>query len=277
MGYIYKIINDVDHKIYVGQTINSIKYRWWHHLYKGRNPNKPETDYPLYRAMRKYGESHFSISIIEEVNDDLLNEREIYWIKQLNSITPYGYNCSFGGEGETKFDHNEILNYFLEESNLNASKTARHFGCSLVTVLKILENNNLSGNGQNQPVYQIDLKTGKIVNKFNSISDAMTAMNLGMTQLWSAVNGQAKTAGGYAWCKVNEYQDFNLKEHLDNKKIKIRCVEKNLIFNSLIEAAKWLVNNGFSTAKSATTTAKSLSNGIKKNIVSFGFHWERIN
>lgn len=32
MGYIYKIINDVNNKIYIGQTINSIEYRFKNHI-----------------------------------------------------------------------------------------------------------------------------------------------------------------------------------------------------------------------------------------------------
>ena len=52
--------------------------------------------------------------------------------------------------GASKFDHQKILNYFLNEGNRNASKTARYFGCNITTVLKILEENDLSGQGSLQ-------------------------------------------------------------------------------------------------------------------------------
>jgi len=48
-----------------------------------------------------------------------------------------------GGLGVSKFDHQEILDYFLNDGKKNASKTARYFGCNIITVLKILEENNL--------------------------------------------------------------------------------------------------------------------------------------
>ena len=32
MGYIYKIINDINDKIYIGQTIRTIEERWKEHL-----------------------------------------------------------------------------------------------------------------------------------------------------------------------------------------------------------------------------------------------------
>jgi hypothetical protein len=68
--------------------------------------------------------------------------------------------------------------------------------------LKILEANDLSGQGQYQPVYQIDRNTGEIIEEFSSLKEAQEAVHIGRTQLWSAVNGEAKTAGGYIWCKI---------------------------------------------------------------------------
>lgn len=158
MGYIYKITNLLDNKIYIGQTKNLIKYRWQHHVWKANHPEKEDTDYPLYRAMRKYGINNFLIEELEQIDNNELNEHEQYWIKKLNTYVPNGYNCDFGGAGASKFDHQEILNYFLSDGEYNASKTSRHFNCSLVTVLKILENNNLKGTGHCQPIYQIDKK-----------------------------------------------------------------------------------------------------------------------
>ena len=51
-------------------------------MYKGKNPDKPDTDYPLYPAMRKYGLENFEISMVEEIDNKLLDERECYWIQQ---------------------------------------------------------------------------------------------------------------------------------------------------------------------------------------------------
>jgi len=50
--------------------------------------------------MRKYGVNNFSIELIEDVNDNqLLNEKEKYWIKQLHThISEQGYNLTWGGE-----------------------------------------------------------------------------------------------------------------------------------------------------------------------------------
>ena len=273
MGYIYKITNNVNQKIYIGQTRNLIKYRWQHHLWKGNHPEKPDTDYPLYRAMRKYGVENFQIEEVEETTNELLNEREIYWIQQYNSYVPNGYNCDLGGSGASKFDHQKILNYFLNEGKKNASETARYFKCTLCTILKILEENNLQGLGNFQPIYQININTGEIINEFDSMKAAQDKLNISKTQLWSAINGQAKTAGGYAWCKIEEYDNFKLIDHIDNKKIKVYCQETGLIFESASAAASWLKENGYSNNPSHANILKACD-GVRK--IAYKFHWSKV-
>ena len=54
----------------------------------------------LYKAFKKYGIEHFYIEEIEEVENDLLDEREKYWINKENSLVPNGYNIDKGGQGQ---------------------------------------------------------------------------------------------------------------------------------------------------------------------------------
>lgn len=94
MGTIYKIINDINTKVYIGKTIRPLKMRWKEH-----KTNLKRQDCPLYRAFQKYGIEHFSIEAIEEnIPDDLINSREIFWINQYNSYKN-GYNATPGGDG----------------------------------------------------------------------------------------------------------------------------------------------------------------------------------
>ena len=41
--------------------------------------------------------------IEEDVPQKQLDEREIYWIKELNSLTPNGYNCTTGGQSTKEY------------------------------------------------------------------------------------------------------------------------------------------------------------------------------
>ena len=51
----------------------------------------------FHRALRKYGKDGFIWEVIEEVDNDKLNEREIYWISYYNSYKQ-GYNSTTGGD-----------------------------------------------------------------------------------------------------------------------------------------------------------------------------------
>lgn len=275
MGYIYKITNKVNGKVYIGQTRNLIEHRWQHHLYKGRNPDRPDTNYPLYRAMRKYGLENFSISQVEEVDNQFLDERECYWIQFENSLTPNGYNCDLGGKGVSRFNHEEILKYYFEVAMENAEETSRYFNCSPQTVLKILETKGLEGQGRYQKILQISLKDGSIIKEFNSLITAEKELGIGHTQLWSAVNGQAKTAGGYAWTKIDSYGSFVLEEHIDKKIKRVYCKEKQLTFESIKDAAEWIKKNNYSSAQTKGIAA-NISRACKSQIKAYKFSWSYI-
>lgn len=88
---VYKATNKKNGKIYIGQTVNTLKER-----NRTRKYGKSIFDY----AFRKYGEDGFDWEILEEVdNIDLLNERESYWIEFYNSTDrKIGYNLKGGGD-----------------------------------------------------------------------------------------------------------------------------------------------------------------------------------
>ena len=91
MGVIYKLTNLKNKKIYVGQTIQFEK-RMNHH----RHSKQPGVD----AAIRKYGWENFSVEILEECPEEMLDEREIFWIAELNSMFPNGYNLTSGGNAK---------------------------------------------------------------------------------------------------------------------------------------------------------------------------------
>lgn len=66
MAYIYKIVNDINDKIYVGKTERTLEQRFNEHCYEMNR--RVEENRPLYAAMRKYGVEHFHIELIEETN-----------------------------------------------------------------------------------------------------------------------------------------------------------------------------------------------------------------
>lgn len=92
-GYIYIIKNRVNNKCYIGQTKKTIEERWREHIF-----NHTRRKQAIYMAMRKYGIENFYIEEVESVDIEKLNDREIYWINKLNTVSPNGYNISTGGD-----------------------------------------------------------------------------------------------------------------------------------------------------------------------------------
>lgn len=100
MGYIYKITNDVNDKVYIGQTIKIRPTdRWSQHKYIATHLDQEKGISILHRAMNKYGVDKFHFEIVEEIANDQLDEHEQYWIQQYQSIEPNGYNITAGGSG----------------------------------------------------------------------------------------------------------------------------------------------------------------------------------
>ena len=92
--------------------------------------------------MQKYGVENFSISLIEECDLSLLEEREQYWINQLNTYHQ-GYNATLGGDGKILYDYT----LFMEDYNsgMLVNEIANKYGCDSHTVTKALQINNIDG------------------------------------------------------------------------------------------------------------------------------------
>ena len=74
---IYKITLIETGQCYIGQSVD-ISNRWLQHCKRGFGV-EPVTNNKLYPEMQKYGIHNFKYEIIEEVEKDLLTEREKYW------------------------------------------------------------------------------------------------------------------------------------------------------------------------------------------------------
>jgi group I intron endonuclease len=98
-GVIYKIVNTINGKIYIGQTTNASERKNQHErCCMNKNNNKL-----LYKAMRKYGVDNFLFSVIEKCyNRKELNEMEYHYIIQYRTYVEFencnGYNMTMGDQ-----------------------------------------------------------------------------------------------------------------------------------------------------------------------------------
>lgn len=214
-AYIYKIENDINNKIYVGKTLETIEARFKIHINDSKKENCKHR--PLYRAMNKYGIEHFKISILEECEPKFLNNREIYWIEKLGTYHN-GYNATLGGDGKILYDYDTIAELLKEGKYHN--EVAKIIGCSVDTVSKVAKLYNIpniiSSAAQTmidskQKVFQYDLNNNYI-QSFDSYSEAAKwlldngyckgTLSSARSHIGEVANGKRKSAYKFLWKKI---------------------------------------------------------------------------
>lgn len=207
MSYIYKIINDINDKIYIGKTAFSIQKRFQEHCQDAFRERCEKR--PLYAAMRKYGIEHFSIEQIEECSDDVAADREAYWIGVCKAYST-GYNATLGGDGKFLYNHEAILKRLREHPY--SFDIAHEFGCCIDIVREIASQNKiqlLSRGDHSKKFITAYTKDGDLVQSFESTSEAAqwcfdngkcATLNSGVrSHIAEAANGKRKSAYGYIW------------------------------------------------------------------------------
>ena len=81
----------------------------------------------LFNSIKKHGWNNFKQEIIiDDVPEEELNNLEISYIELENTIAPYGYNLTKGGEGMTGFHHSQETKQNL--SVMNTGKKHPQYG-----------------------------------------------------------------------------------------------------------------------------------------------------
>lgn len=99
---IYKITSPVG-KMYIGRAI-SISSRWYEYKYL-----KCKRQPKLYNSLKKYGPENHKFEVLEECAEELLNEREVYYIKLFDTFdTPHGLNLQSGGDARKPSEETKL-------------------------------------------------------------------------------------------------------------------------------------------------------------------------
>ena len=186
MGYIYKITNLINGKEYIGKTNFTIEERFKRHIIDSRKRNCEKR--PLYNAFNKYGVENFIIEQIEECSEDLLNEKEKYWIEYYNTYSN-GYNATLGGDGQTLINYNNIVE--LYNKGLTLKEIKEKTGHDVQWISKILQSKGISEKEIHErktknfkkQVFRRDKITNEILEIFDSVTSAA---------IWVKENGYSK-------------------------------------------------------------------------------------
>jgi group I intron endonuclease len=136
---VYKITNNINNKVYIGQS-NNVERRFREHIGTSSFTSL------IHRAILKYGVENFSLEVLY-IGEDY-NNQEKYFIAKYNSIEE-GYNILPGGQdpprlcGEESnfclYDSNVILEIIslLQNTSLEYSEIATEIGCSKSMIYRI--------------------------------------------------------------------------------------------------------------------------------------------
>lgn len=149
IGKIYKILDKTNNKIYIGQTINTLEYRFKQHA---RTPLNTVQINSIDYAIQTKGINNFIITLIEECKVSELDEKEKYWIKYYNSYYD-GYNLTFGGQkSKTKcLNDNQITSLINDYKNgVLIEQICDKYKINKTTVYNYLKGADILLNGNNR-------------------------------------------------------------------------------------------------------------------------------
>lgn len=211
---VYKIENLVNHKIYIGQSIN-IENRWKKHLHS-------KDDFVIHKAIQKYGKEMFSFQILEECEIKDLDSKEQYWIEAYNSLVPNGYNMIQGGSNGAGFAKGKaVLQYdsdgiFIQQYP-SANQASFQTGIDHWSICACCRGKYQQAGGYQwkysddekviKPlskrvdftVLQIDKNTDEIIAQFSSLAEAEQKTSISKVTICRVCNGKGKSAGGFKW------------------------------------------------------------------------------
>ena len=273
MGYIYKISNDINNKVYIGQTIKTIQKRQQQHINDAQLNEKKS--FHLYNAINKYGVEHFKIEQIEECSDELLNEREIYQISYYDSYRN-GYNMTLGGEG-CLYDIDTQQIYNLQDQGYGIKEIAEKLEVSRMVIRNRIYNYKnysqeeaikrgikKSNNRKYKITYQQSLE-GELINTYNSQQEAGKAINKSNKAISYAIR-TGGTSGGFL--QTDSLCPPKSKTKLKTKQVGQYNLNGELIkiYNSRKDAALAVDCDPSSIGQCCNGRIKTVKGYIQKNI-----------
>lgn len=233
--------------------------------------------------MNKYGINNFHIEIIEECPNEELNGKEIFYIEKFNSYVPNGYNSTKGGDGNARYDYNEVVKHY-KECKENMSECSRRYGYSYDVISNALHSQGLKPHEAWEfsatPVYECDVNNNilKEFPHYRAVVECYPELNMTTEGLgnYLASPRRDRYRGKY-FCRVEDYEYYKTQDHHHRQHVQVKCLETGIEFLSIADAARWIKENHPEIKGNTTTINCNISKAIKMNWKSYGYTWKRLN
>ena len=181
---IYKIISPVG-KIYIGQSLDI--YKRWEYYKRLACKKQPK----VYNSLVKYGSKNHMFEILEECDEILLDEREIYWGNHYSVLKENGLNLALG---------NRYGKYSEEVKQKMRKPKPKGFGEA--HSLKMLGKKQSTEQIQKiavakyKPIFQYNLQ-GIFIQEWASGKKASISLKIDNGGINMVLKGKRKTTGGF--------------------------------------------------------------------------------
>ncbi len=227
---VYKLINNINSKVYIGITSQDINSRLSGHYTSALNKNENSR---LYDAIRKYGKENFSIITIKDDAKDWLEleRQEIDLIKKYKSNnSKFGYNITKGGDiGTSKsimFNNMEfpsfasLSSYYEIKYSKFRNRIRRNW--SLEEALELKKRNT-----KNNPkeVYLNNRKFPNIYSASKFYNKNYKTIITRLSRKWSIE-------------EAFDMKQRRMRKSGSKNEVKIKCLNNNKVYDSLASAGR---------------------------------------
>ena len=313
-GYIYKITNKINGKIYIGQTLRYYKKRFEEYRKKIGSNN-----IHLNNAFNKYGIDNFTFEVIDNsaTNIDELNEKEIYYINFYETCNrEKGYNISSGGRnsivseetklkmslaGKGKKQTEEHVNKRIargvealkhgrpktEEQKQYLSEVLKGensplYGIARTEEVKKKSSETKIANGNTQKVVKWDIATRTIIGEFNSISEASKSTGNGESTIRKHCKHEVKV---YITTFLYRYQGdtpnfddlgatVDIKENIMTDNSSKTIEKFDLKTGEVIKTYETIIDASQDNDLNRATIVKHCNGEMKMHIKTFSFRYK---
>ena len=199
MGIIYRYISPSG-KSYIGKTIYDQKTR------AGKDGSGYKGCTAFYNAIQKYGWDNFQYEIIESCPNELLQEKEAYYINFYNAQVPNGYNVR--DESPNCRTWSKTVYQFSQKGELlkeygSLTEAAKENKCNIASLSEVCTRRkqtclgyvwsynpvfpDFKKNHRNKIIYQFD-EEGNLIREFETVKNAANFNKLPLHQIYACAS-----------------------------------------------------------------------------------------